>query len=58
MHGITTAASLLMVAVIGIAAGLHSHVLALGATALTLGVLVLLGWFERRAGSARQARGG
>ncbi len=53
VHGITTAASLLMVAVIGIAAGLHSHVLALGATALTLGVLVLLGWMERRAGSAK-----
>ena len=53
VHGITTAASLLMVAVIGIAAGLHSHVLALGATALTLGVLVLLGWLERRVAPAQ-----
>jgi putative Mg2+ transporter-C (MgtC) family protein len=48
VNGITTAASLLMVAVIGIAAGLHSHILALGATVLTLVVLVLLGWMERR----------
>lgn len=56
--GITTAASLLMVAVIGIAAGLHSHVLAVGATALTLAVLVLLGWAERRVAAARVARGG
>ena len=56
--GITTAASLLMVAVIGIAAGIHSHVLAIGATALTLAVLVLLGWMERRFAAARTARGG
>ncbi|MBW8366863.1 MAG: MgtC/SapB family protein [Arenimonas sp.] len=53
VSGITTAASLLMVAVIGIAAGLHSHVLAVGATALTLGVLVILGWTERRFDAAR-----
>lgn len=53
VSGITTAASLLMVAVIGIAAGVHAHVLAVGATLLTLGVLVLLGWLERRAEAAR-----
>lgn len=58
VSGITTAASLLMVAVIGIAAGLHSHVLAIGATALTLFVLVLLGWMERRNALQRGARGG
>lgn len=58
VSGITTAASLLMVAVIGIAAGLHSHVLAIGATALTLVVLVLLGWMERRNALQRGARGG
>lgn len=46
--GITTAASLLMVAVIGIAVGVDSYVLAVGATAVTLGVLMLLGWWERR----------
>ena len=51
VSGITTAASLLMVAVIGIAAGVHAYVLAIGATALTLGVLFLLGWLERRAES-------
>ena len=49
VSGITTAASLLLVAVIGIAAGVHSHVLAIGATLLTLAVLLLLGWIERRA---------
>lgn len=46
--GITTAASLLMVAVIGIAVGVQSHVLAVGATATTLLVLWLLGRWERR----------
>ncbi|HEU4813396.1 MAG TPA: MgtC/SapB family protein [Xanthomonadaceae bacterium] len=46
--GITTAASLLMVAVIGIAAGLHYYVLALAATALTLLVLAGLKLVERR----------
>lgn len=46
--GLTTAASLLMVAAIGIAAGVHSHVLALGATVLTLIVLLVLSWLERR----------
>lgn len=57
VNGITTAASLLMVAVIGIAAGLHSHVLALGATLLTLAVLVMLGWMERRRAPAKDAAG-
>ena len=55
VSGITTAASLLMVAVIGIAAGVHAHVLAIGATTLTLLVLLVLGWIERHAG-AREAR--
>ncbi len=50
VSGLTTAASMLMVAAIGIAAGLRSYVLALGATALTLAVLLLLSWLERRAG--------
>ena len=49
--GLTTAASLLMVATIGIAAGLHAQMLALGATLITLAVLVLLAWVERRAGT-------
>ena len=55
VNGITTAASLLMVAVIGIAAGLHSHILALGATVLTLAVLVMLGWMERRMAATKDA---
>ena len=33
---------------IGIAAGLCVYLLALGATALTLAVLLLLSWFEKR----------
>jgi len=51
--GLTTAASLLMVATIGIAAGLHAQMLALGATLITLAVLVILAWVERRAGTRR-----
>ena len=53
VSGLTTAASLLMVAAIGIAAGLGSYVLALGATLLTLAVLLLLSWLERRMSGRR-----
>jgi putative Mg2+ transporter-C (MgtC) family protein len=45
--GITTAASLLMVAVIGVAAGLRYYVLALAATVLALTILTVLGTFDR-----------
>ena len=45
--GITTAASLLMVAVIGAAVGLRYHWLALAATVLTLLVLTTLNALER-----------
>lgn len=48
--GITTAASLLMAAVIGACTGLRYHVLALAATALTLLVLAVLNRAERRFG--------
>lgn len=48
--GITTAASLLMVAVVGAAAGLRYFWLALGATALTLLVLSTVNVLERRFG--------
>jgi putative Mg2+ transporter-C (MgtC) family protein len=51
--GITTAASLLMVAVIGVAAGFRYHVLALAATLLTLLVLTVLHALERRAAPDR-----
>lgn len=56
ISGLTTAASLLMVATIGIAAGLHAQFLALGATLLTLGVLVVLAWVERRTGTREEGR--
>lgn len=46
--GITTAASLLMVAVIGIAAGLSYFVLAFAATVLTLTVLTVLRLLDQR----------
>lgn len=45
--GITTAASLLMVAVIGVAVGFGYYLLPLAVTAITLAVLVLLSWIER-----------
>ena len=48
--GITTAASLLMVAVIGIVVALRYYVLALLATAMTLLVLFGLSWIERKVG--------
>jgi len=56
VSGLTTAASLLMVATIGIAVGVGAHLLALGVTALALAVLVLLGWLERRAGTRHGRR--
>lgn len=46
--GITTAASLLMVAVIGAAVGLRYHWLALATTVLTLLVLAALSFLERQ----------
>lgn len=46
--GITTAASLLMVAVVGAAAGLRYHWLALAMTLLTMLVLTVLNWIEQR----------
>ncbi|MCF7220291.1 MgtC/SapB family protein [Marilutibacter chinensis] len=45
--GITTAASLLMVAVIGVACGLGFHLLGIAATLLTLVVLTILRALER-----------
>lgn len=57
--GLTTAASLLMVAIIGIAAGLHLHVLASAASALTLLVLFALSRLEGRfRGRAGDENGG
>lgn len=53
VNGITTASSLLMVAVIGIATGFHYYVLAVAATALTLIVLTLLNLVDRLSGRRR-----
>jgi putative Mg2+ transporter-C (MgtC) family protein len=47
ISGITTAASLLSVAVIGVAVGLDYWLIATSATALALFVLVALSWWER-----------
>jgi putative Mg2+ transporter-C (MgtC) family protein len=52
--GLTTAASLLMVATIGIAVGVGAHLLALAVTLLTLAILVVLGRLEHRAGTRRR----
>lgn len=52
--GITTASSLLMVAVIGVAAGFRYHVAAVAATALTLLVLTVLNLIERHAEKTRR----
>ena len=46
--GITTAASILMVAVIGVMCGFRYHLLATLATAMTLLVLTAISWIERR----------
>ena len=50
VQGITTAASLLAVASIGITVGLDYHLLALAITLLTLLVLTVLRWVEGRRG--------
>lgn len=49
VQGITTAASLLMVAAIGITVGFRYHVLALAITLVALAVLTVLRVLERRA---------
>ncbi len=54
VSGITTAASLLMAATIGIAAGLHKFVLAFAATLLTLIVLMAVAAIERRFGERKR----
>lgn len=56
--GITTAASLLMVAVIGLIAGVGNFLLATAATVLTLLVLTVLNFVERRLGLHEQGDAG
>jgi putative Mg2+ transporter-C (MgtC) family protein len=48
VHGLTTAATIWVNAAIGMAAGLGSYVVAAGAAALTLVVLAILLFIERR----------
>ena len=48
IHGLTTAATIWVNAAIGMAAGLGSYVIAAGAAALTLIVLAILPFIERR----------
>jgi len=47
VHGLTTAASIWMVAAIGVAVGVHAYVLAIIGAGLALVVLELFRWFER-----------
>lgn len=47
VHGLTTAASVWMVAAIGVAVGVHAYVLAIIGTVLALIVLELFRWLER-----------
>lgn len=55
--GITTAASLLMVAIIGVSVGFRYYAIAVGASALTLLVLVVLLWMEKRLSAKSQHDG-
>jgi putative Mg2+ transporter-C (MgtC) family protein len=48
VHGLTTAASVWMTAAIGMAVGLDSYYLAVGATLLVVFVLLVLGFIENR----------
>lgn len=48
VRGLTTAATIWVVAAIGLAIGAGEHLAAVGSTALVLAVLVVLGWAERR----------
>ncbi len=51
--GLTTAATIWVVAAIGVAAGAGEYIPAVGTAALVLVVLVPLRWFERRAARSR-----
>lgn len=50
VHGLTTAASLLLAGAIGIAVALNKWLLAVCVTALVLIVLFVFSWFDRRIG--------
>jgi putative Mg2+ transporter-C (MgtC) family protein len=48
VEGLTTAATILLTATVGITTALRQYLLAAGVTLLTLLVLTALGWLERR----------
>jgi putative Mg2+ transporter-C (MgtC) family protein len=54
--GLTTAATLWVVAAIGITVGIHAYVEAIGATVLVLVVLLVIGALEKRVFQARAER--
>ncbi len=54
--GLTTAATLWVVAAIGITVGIRAYLEAIGATVLVLAVLLLIGWLEDRVLRARAER--
>lgn len=55
VHGLTTAASIWMVAAIGVAVGVHAWTLAVTGTVLTLVVLEAYRWIERRLASGGES---
>ncbi len=55
--GLTTAATIWVVAAIGVASGAGEYIAAVGTCVLVLVVLVPLRWFERRAARMRLLRG-
>ena len=56
VHGLTTAASIWMVAAIGVAVGVHAWTLAISGTALALIVLEGYRWIERRLAPVGESR--
>ena len=58
VHGLTTAASIWMVAAIGVAVGVHAWVLAITGTVLTLIVLEVYRWIEKRLSPDSEGREG
>ena len=58
VHGLTTAASIWMVAAIGVAVGVHAWTLAISGTVLALIVLEAYRWIEKRLSPDAEGREG